>query len=110
MGNSQEELKQIIMNLITYSSDVKSNSIEAIYAAKEGDFDEVDEKLKQADQSLNQVHKDQTTLSTQEVSVEGVELRLLKAHAQDQLVNAISFKGLAAEIIDVHKKLLKSLD
>ncbi|GMA08808.1 PTS mannose transporter subunit IIA [Tetragenococcus halophilus subsp. flandriensis] len=107
MANSQEELNQIIMSLIMYGGDAKSSSMEAIYAAKKGDFEEADEKLKHADEALNQAHNSQTSLLKQEANGEGVELSLLMVHAQDHLMNAITFKDLAVEVIDVYKKLIK---
>lgn len=42
-----EKKVQAIMNLIIYGGDGKSSSVEAIQAAKEGNFELADEKIKE---------------------------------------------------------------
>ena len=64
-----------------------------------------EEKLEAADEALGNAHKSQTNLLTQEASGDSVELSLLLVHGQDHLMNAITFKDLARELIDVYRKL-----
>ncbi len=103
--DGQEQLLETIMGLIMHGGDAKSSSMEAIYAAKEGDFEKAEEKISDADEALGNAHKSQTTLLTREASGDSVELSLLLVHGQDHLMNAITFKDLAVEIIDIHRKL-----
>ncbi|SHF10187.1 PTS system, cellobiose-specific IIA component [Atopostipes suicloacalis DSM 15692] len=105
MAEGQEQLLETIMGLIMYGGDAKSSAMEAIYAAKSGNFDEAEEKLEAADEALGNAHKSQTNLLTQEASGDSVELSLLLVHGQDHLMNAITFKDLARELIDVYRKL-----
>ena len=105
MAEGQEQLLETIMGLIMYGGDAKSSAMEAIYAAKSGNFDEAEEKLEAADEALGNAHKSQTNLLTQEASGDSVELSLLLVHGQDHLMNAITFRDLAQEIIDVYCKL-----
>lgn len=103
--STQEKLLETIMGLIMHGGDAKSNAMSAIQAAKKGDFELADERLKDADAALTRAHQSQTELLTQEASGEQVELSLLLVHGQDHLMNAITFKDLAVEVIDLHKKL-----
>lgn len=103
--DGQEKLLETIMGLIMHGGDAKSSSMEAIYAAKEGKFDEAEQKIADADEALGNAHKSQTALLTREASGDSVELSLLLVHGQDHLMNAITFKDLAVEIIDIHRKL-----
>lgn len=103
--SGQEKLLETIMGLIMHGGDAKSNAMSAIQAAKAGDFDEADKKLEEANEALTRAHQSQTELLTQEASGEPVELSLLLVHGQDHLMNAITFKDLAVEVIDLHKKL-----
>lgn len=105
MAEGQEQLLETIMGLIMHGGDAKSSAMEAIYAAKSGKFDEAEEKLEAADEALSNAHKSQTSLLTQEASGDSVELSLLLVHGQDHLMNAITFKDLAQELIDVYRKL-----
>ena len=103
--DGQEELLETIMGLIMHGGDAKSSAMEAIYAAKAGSFEDAEQKLKDADAALGNAHKSQTALLTREASGDSVELSLLLIHGQDHLMNAITFKDLAVEIIDLHRKL-----
>lgn len=103
--DGQEELLETIMGLIMHGGDAKSSAMEAIYAAKSGDFEEAESKLEKADEALRNAHKSQTALLTREASGDPVELSLLLVHGQDHLMNAITFKDLAVEVIDIHRKL-----
>lgn len=105
MSTEQNEHIEVIMGLITYGGNAKSLSMEAIYAAKSGQFDVAIEKLKEADESLVQAHQSQTSLLTKEASGDNIELTLLMVHGQDHLMNAITFKDLATEVIDVYRKM-----
>ncbi|WP_208559239.1 PTS lactose/cellobiose transporter subunit IIA [Marinilactibacillus kalidii] len=101
----QEEMLQTIMGLIMHGGDAKSNAMEAIHAAKTGDFKTADEKLKLADDALIKAHHSQTGLLTREASGDSIEMSLLMVHGQDHLMNAITFKDIAVEVIDLYKKI-----
>ncbi len=101
----KEETLQTIMGLIMNGGDAKSNAMEAIYAAKEGNFENADAKLKEADEALTRAHNSQTSMLTKEASGEHVEMSLLMVHAQDHIMNAITFRDLAGEVVDIHKKI-----
>lgn len=105
MTDEQNDLLKTIMGLIMHGGDAKSNAMEAIYAAKSGNFDDAEEELNNSDDALEKAHKSQTDLLTKEASGESVELSLLMVHGQDHLMNAITFKDLATEVIDVYRKV-----
>lgn len=98
---------QAIMNLVIYGGDGKSSAMEAIQAAKEGNFELADEKLKAADESLLQAHHSQTEMLAQEASGNPVELSLLMVHGQDHLMTGMMFKDLAKELVDIYRELKK---
>lgn len=105
VAEGKEQLMETIMGLIMNGGDAKSSAMEAIHAAKTGDFDTADEKLAHADEALTRAHNSQTGLLTQEASGDSVEISLLMVHGQDHLMNAITFRDLAGEVIDVYKKV-----
>lgn len=105
MADEQGELLETIMGLIMHGGDAKSNAMEAIYAAKSGDFDSAEEKLSDTEEALTKAHTSQTDLLTKEASGDSVELSLLMVHGQDHLMNAITFKDLATEVIDIYRKI-----
>ena len=94
-----------IMGLIIHGGDAKSSAMEALQAAKTGDFATADEKIKQAEMDLNEAHHSQTGLLTQEAQGNHMDVTLLTVHSQDHLMTGIAFTDLAKEIIAVYKKI-----
>lgn len=105
MNENNDELLQTIMGLIMNGGDAKSCSMEALQAAKLNNFEEAAQKLKKAEEALSRAHKSQTALLTREANGDNIELSLLLIHGQDHLMNAITFRDLAEEMIDLHKKI-----
>ncbi|GMA45762.1 PTS lactose/cellobiose transporter subunit IIA [Tetragenococcus muriaticus] len=101
----EQENMEAVMGLIMYGGNAKSDAMEAIAAAKKGDFETADQKLKDADESLNQAHQSQTSMLTEEAQGKHMDINLLTVHSQDHLMTAIAFKDLATEIIDLYRRL-----
>ncbi|AIM24787.1 PTS lactose/cellobiose transporter subunit IIA [Melissococcus plutonius] len=96
---------EVAMHLIVYGGNAKSDAMEAITAAKKGDFELADQKIKDAENSLVQAHHSQTAMLTQEAKGESVPISLLTVHSQDHLMTAIAFTDLAKEFIEVYRQL-----
>lgn len=96
---------EAIMGLIIFGGNAKSDAMEAISAAKTGDFLVADQKINNAQQSLVEAHHSQTELLTQEAQGNNMQVSLLAVHSQDHLMTSIAFTDLAKEIIDVYKRI-----
>ncbi|MGL5437841.1 MAG: PTS lactose/cellobiose transporter subunit IIA [Lachnospiraceae bacterium] len=92
------------MELVVNAGSARSIAIEAIRAAKSGDFAKADAMLGEADKTLLKSHEVQTELIQKELNGEKVEVGLLMVHAQDHLMNAMTVMDLAREIIDILKE------
>ncbi len=102
---SEPKNLEAIMGLIMYGGDAKGKAVEALQAAKEGDFDQAESMLTEANESLVTAHRSQTSLLTSEAQGDSVEISLLLIHGQDHLMNAITFIDLVREMVDLHKKI-----
>ena len=96
---------EIAMQLIMYGGEAKSCAVEAISAAKQGDFEKAESKLSQAQAALLEAHHAQTDMLTKEAQGERNEINLFMIHDQDHLMTSIAFVDLAKEIIELHQKL-----
>ena len=105
MGEMSQEQLEAIMGLIVNAGNAKSDAMEAIQAAKNGEFEEADEKLKAAEAALLEAHHAQTKLLTAEANGEALLITLLTIHSQDHLMTSITFNDLAKEVIDVYRRL-----
>ncbi|MGG5338236.1 PTS system lactose/cellobiose-specific IIA component [Enterococcus pernyi] len=95
---------EAIMGLIMYGGNAKSDAMEAISAAKKGDFDLAEQKIRDAEASLIEAHHSQTQMLTQEAQGNHMQVTLLTVHSQDHLMTSIAFTDLAKEIIDLYRR------
>ncbi len=100
-----EKNLEAIMGLIMNAGNAKSDAMEAIQAAKEGNFEEADKKIEDANQSLVLAHHSQTSMLTAEAQGKKADVTLLMVHSQDHLMTGIAFVDLAKEIIDLYRRL-----
>lgn len=104
----EQETLMAAMALIANGGNAKSLAFEAIRLAKKGDIDGAREKLKESDKSLLEAHNSQTNMLTKEAQGDHMHVTLLVVHSQDHLMNAITFRDLAGEMVDLYEKLYKS--
>lgn len=90
-----------IMELVMHGGNAKGEALKAIKFARKNDFESADKSLGKSNQELNIAHKVQTALLTQEAREEGVAFSLLLVHGQDHLMNAITTRDLAKEIVEI---------
>lgn len=100
---SEKEYELIIMKLVTESGSARSSALEAVRAARNGDYQTAEEKIAEAREELLRAHSVQTGLIQQEASGEHIAIGLLMVHAQDHLMNAMTVCDLAEEMIGICK-------
>lgn len=101
----EQETLQAVMGLIMNAGNAKSEAVEAIQAAKKGEFTVAKEKLETANEYLVQAHHAQTELLTKEAQGEEMQVTLLVVHSQDHLMTAITFVDLAKEFVEVYERM-----
>ncbi|AOL34177.1 PTS lactose/cellobiose transporter subunit IIA [Geobacillus thermoleovorans] len=97
--------EQTVFQLILHGGNGRSYAMEAIAAAKKGEFAEARRLLEQAGAELQAAHGLQTALLQQEASGGQPVVTLLMVHAQDHLMTAITVKDLAAEFVELYEAL-----
>lgn len=97
--------ENIIFGLIANSGEARSYAMEALKEARKSNFEKAREYIEAAEEKLLLAHKTQTELIQREAAGEKVEVNILLIHAQDHLMNAMTIKDLAMEIIELHKKI-----
>jgi cellobiose PTS system EIIA component len=102
-GEHMSNLEHIAFQLILHSGNGRSSAMEAIACAKKGDIQHAEEKIKAAKEDLLKAHKIQTTFIQEEIREKKNDISLLLIHAQDHLMNAITIKDLAMEIIELYE-------
>jgi cellobiose PTS system EIIA component len=96
-------LEEISFHIILHAGNARSSAMEALQAAKKKQFDAAGEKMAEAAKEVHQAHHYQTQLLQKEASGDTQNPTILLIHAQDHLMNAITVKELAQEIIEIHQ-------
>lgn len=99
-----DQVNQIAFQLILHAGNGRSYSLEAIQAAKKGDFGKAADLLKAAGEELAQAHQSQTSLVQMEAGGQHCPINLLLIHAQDHLMTAMAIRDLATEIVELYQK------
>src|SRR5699024_4273399 len=105
-----EKNVQSIMNLIIYGGDGRSSAMEAIQAAKKGDFDLAEERLAAADKSLLEAHHSQTEMMSKEENRHPVDVSLLMLHGQEHLMTRMMCRNLKKEIVELYRTVKENLN
>ena len=99
-----DERMAVVMGLIMHGGNAKGQAFQAIQFAKAGQFDETGETLA-ANHELKEAHDVQTDMLTKEAQGEHNEVDLYMVHGQDHLMNAITFRDMAVELIALMKRV-----
>lgn len=102
-----EDLDTILLQIISYVGSARSNYIEAIEQARQGDSDKASELIKIGRYQFNEGHHAHMELiqksATGELQAENCQMLLM--HTEDQLMSAEAFGILAEEFIELYKIL-----
>lgn len=100
-----EEYMMVVMGIIMHGGNAKGLAFQAIQQAKAGDFEEAEKSLQEANMELKEAHDTQTDMLTRVAQGEQIDINLYMVHAQDHLMNAITFKDLAVEVVGQEKRI-----
>lgn len=93
------------MRLIAISGNARSKAFESIRLAREGNISNAKKLYEEACKELYEAHETQSELIQAEAAGENIPVSLLLIHAQDHLMNALTVKDLANEIILLYEKI-----
>lgn len=99
-----EDFQIVVMELVVNAGDGRSMAIQAIREARAGNFEKAEQLIQDCEEALVRCHQAQTNLIQAEIQGEPVQLSLLMVHAQDHLMNAMTVKDLAREMIEILKE------
>lgn len=99
-----EDYETMLMELVVNAGDGRSLAIQAIRAARAGNFQEATRLLAECKEAINRCHNTQTSLIQSELQGKTVTINLLMVHAQDHIMNAMTVKDLATEMIEILKE------
>lgn len=102
--------EEIVCQIIVNGGNARSLAMEAVMLAKKGDIAGARDSLLKSADELGNAHRIQTELIQNEAAGKRTEVSLLMVHAQDHLMNAITVRDLAKEIVDIYEKMYSKVN
>ncbi|MDW2741950.1 PTS lactose/cellobiose transporter subunit IIA [Atlantibacter subterraneus] len=97
-------LEEAVMEIIVNAGQSRSLCFEALHAARQGNFDEANSLLREADGYARQAHRMQTKLIEQDAGEARQPMTLIMVHAQDHLMNSLLARELCEEILHLYQR------
>jgi PTS system cellobiose-specific IIA component len=98
-----EGLELICFQIISSVGTARSCFVEAIQAAKAGNFNKADELIQEGKNMLREGHSHHTTLVQNEAEGQKTDINLLLIHSEDQMMSAEVLEIMSQEIIELYR-------
>lgn len=100
----KEELAMTGFEIVAYSGDARSTLLELLKEVRNGNFDNVETLLADADQNINLAHQSQTDILHAEAAGEDMEMGFIFIHGQDHLMTTILLRDLITDMVELYRR------
>ncbi|WP_165311804.1 PTS lactose/cellobiose transporter subunit IIA [Vibrio ziniensis] len=97
------DMESTVMELIINAGEARSCAMQALYAAKADQWQDVDQLLQQSTEASKRAHQVQTELIGLDEGCGKVPVNLIMVHAQDHIMTSMLARELIEEMIELHK-------
>lgn len=101
---NREETTMLGFEIVAYAGDARSKLLEALNAAKNGEFDKAEQLVEEADKCIVDAHNAQTSLLAKEASGEDIAYSVTMMHGQDHLMTTLLLKDMMKHMIELYKR------
>lgn len=99
------DMESMVMELIINAGEARSCAMQALYAAKAGRWNDVDQALAEASAATKRAHDTQTMLIGMDEGTGKIPVNLIMVHAQDHIMTSMLAREMIEELIEVHRQL-----
>ncbi|HEL0026528.1 TPA: PTS lactose/cellobiose transporter subunit IIA [Streptococcus equi subsp. zooepidemicus] len=101
---TKEEITMLGFEIVAYAGEARSKLIEALEAAKKGDYDKAETFCQSANQSILEAHKAQTSLLQEEATGSDIAFSVTLMHGQDHLMTTLLLQDMMKHLIELYKR------
>lgn len=101
---NREEITLLGFEIVAYAGDARSKLLDALKAARSGDFEKAQALVEGANACIVEAHNAQTELLAKEASGEDLAYSVTMMHGQDHLMTTILLKDLMKHFIELYKR------
>ncbi|WP_179394213.1 PTS lactose/cellobiose transporter subunit IIA [Lacticaseibacillus absianus] len=102
---TKEEISMTGFAIVAYAGDAKTDLIDALNAARTGDFAHARELVASANDSIVAAHNEQTKLLSKEAGGEQMDVTFIMVHGQDTLMTTMMLKDQVTFFIDEYERI-----
>ncbi len=99
------DMESTVMELIINAGEARSCAMQALRAAKKGDWAEVDAQLAEASAASKRAHDVQTMLIGMDEGCGKIPVNLVMVHAQDHIMTSMLAREMIEELIEIQRQL-----
>jgi cellobiose PTS system EIIA component len=101
-------MESTVMDLIINAGEARSYAMQALRAAKQGDWAEVDIQLAESSAASKRAHDVQTMLIGMDEGCGKIPVNLIMVHAQDHIMTSMLAREMIEELIAIQRQLQTS--
>lgn len=101
------DMESTVMELIINAGEARSYAMQALRAAKKGDWADVDVQLTEASAASKRAHDVQTMLIGMDEGCGKIPVNLVMVHAQDHIMTSMLAREMIEEMIEIQRQLQK---
>lgn len=101
---NREEMTLLGFEIVAFAGEARSKLLEALKAAQTGEFDRATKLVLEAESSIAEAHKAQTSLLQKEATGADLAFSVTMMHGQDHLMTTLLLKDLMQHFIELYKK------
>lgn len=100
---NKEELQMLGFEIVAYSGDARSTLMTLLSEVRQGNFEHVEEALKDTDENLKLAHNSQTQILADEAAGSNLDIGFIFIHGQDHLMTTLLLRDLVQDFIELYK-------
>lgn len=104
MGMSKEEVAMKGFEIVAYAGDARTRLLNALSKGEEGNFEEAEKLVEEANDFIKKAHNAQTDMLKKESSGDEMELGFIMVHGQDHLMTTMLLKDIIKHLLNMYQR------
>ena len=101
---NKEEMNMVGFEIVAYSGDARSTLLQLLKEARQGNFNNVDALLADADENINLAHRSQTQILAAEAFGDNMDMGFIFVHGQDHLMTTILLRDVIGDLVELYRR------
>ncbi|MEY8380633.1 PTS lactose/cellobiose transporter subunit IIA [Ileibacterium valens] len=101
---TKDEMNMIGFEIVAYSGDARSTLLQLLKEVRQGNFNNVDQLMADADENINLAHKSQTQILAAEAGGDNMDMGFIFVHGQDHLMTTILLRDIITDMVELYRR------